>query len=425
MSVYSTSPVNEIKRKGIAFQNSIQTFGDVDTSILSKVVGFANLFDTSGVVCTNNNKLIKSQPFYEEIQKDPFKFYANIKWVASGENKEYISNTCILKNCWLSSNFTRTFPPNKSFLLLRNTTYHNENKSHPSHQQTNNAATPDTTAKNICDKQPDDKVLQLTAANKAKDMRIKELETQLNDKCQAYKNIKDELTMAHKINTKTQQQLKKLKVVNEQMKWRRNDCVNRLIQAKEREETIVGLNQKLQSYLIPAQKEIENLRTALNEAEVSALNYKMQTTEAQKNAKQALEQLADMKLKFEVQRGLQNKPSQKKLGSAFTKVTSNIENGLHSITNNNFSAPVEQFSRQQLTGEFVCEASTSSNSTGAATNCINHGFGQTVNTATKHMTPLHPNTGAFANYYKNIHVPTPLSFHELQQQEVDKWNLDF
>ncbi|KAJ2614665.1 hypothetical protein H4S08_001608 [Coemansia sp. RSA 1365] len=256
-------------------------------------------------------------------------------------------------------------------------------------------------------------------------MRIKELENQLNDKCQAYENTKEELTMAHKKNTETQRQLKELRVVNEQMKWRRNDCANRLIQVEEREKTIVGLNQKLQSYLIPAQKEIENLRTALNKAEVSARNYKMQTTEAQTSAKQALEQLADKKLKFEAERRFRNKPSQRKLGSAFTKVTSNIENGLQSIGNNNFSVPVEQFSRQQLTGEFVCEASTISNTTGVATNNTNYVFGQTVNTATKHMTPLHPNTGAFANFYKNIHVPTPLSFHELQEQAVDKWNLDF
>ncbi|KAJ2800856.1 hypothetical protein H4R20_003907 [Coemansia guatemalensis] len=395
MNVCSSLTAAKMKQNKHDSQNTNQIFGDVDESISSEAEGFSSLFDNYIVLHADNDKWIKGRQSFKINLKDPFVFSANITWIIFSGVEEYIGDAFIEKTHVLLANRTPTPQLNKGFLPVP-------------HPQRDSAVTACTTAKHLCDKKPINKFSQLAAANKAMEKRIQEQEAQLNEEFQAHERIKSKLSITHKINIETQRRVKELRIESSRMTWKHGYCATQLVQAHKREHALGELNQKLQTQIVQAQESIQNLRAALNGAAAYMRRCNEQTIVAQANTKQALEQLDNIKSKLEAERKNNNKPRQRKLGSAFTKVTSSAENGLHIIGNNNPTTLAAQFSRQELTGGFARESSTSSNSSGTATNHANLALNTAFSVVVHPITPPYLNKGTCVNSYRNIHPPVPI-----------------
>ncbi|PIA12919.1 hypothetical protein COEREDRAFT_89942 [Coemansia reversa NRRL 1564] len=185
--------------------------------------------------------------------------------------------------------------------------------------------------------------------------------------------------MTQKIISMTHRQVKELKVKNAEITSKHDHCSNRLAEAHESEKELGELNQMLKKHDIQAQNSVDNLLATSNTAVNYARNCYAQSIEAQTNARQALEQLANIKSELETKRRVNNTSKQQKMGSTFGKITTDAMNQSNIIFNNNLGTSVRQISRQQLTGAFLCEASTSRNSRVVNTDTVDYKFKPTYN----------------------------------------------
>ncbi|KAJ2803575.1 hypothetical protein H4R20_002835 [Coemansia guatemalensis] len=249
------------------------------------------------------------------------------------------------------------------------------------------------------------------AANKNMEKSIQRLEARLSNKRRAHENTKERLSMADKSHTAALRRIEKLKIEN----------ANILEQAHNCNQELDTKNQELQAQLIRAQEVIQNLRAIADNAGVYAHSCNAQVIEVQTNAKQANKQLVDVKTTLEVKRRQSKLHSQKKMASAFSKVTSNVgnEGAIVGTTNSNFLAKWP-LSRHQLTGPFACRASTSGNPNGTATNMIYRGFMQTHTIAAQPLLSSHFDARAYQNNYKNIYAPKPTGPCKIYYRTTEK-----